>query len=109
MDDQESSAVHRVAVLVDGLVIGTGRLHPLAADAAQIRYMAVAPAWRGRGVGRAVLESLEDAARHLALRRVVLEARESVARFYERAGYRVDRPGKLLFGTIPHLWMEKRW
>ncbi|MGV2480914.1 UNVERIFIED_CONTAM: GNAT family N-acetyltransferase, partial [Salmonella enterica subsp. enterica serovar Weltevreden] len=59
-----------VAVDDDGRVVGCGALHVLWADLGEVRTLAVADAWLGRGVGRSILATLEDAARALGLRRL---------------------------------------
>ena len=106
-DEGEERAFHRNAVTPGGEVVGTGRWQLLEPGLGQVRYMAVAAAWQGKGVGAAVLHSLEEEAVDRRCLRVVLEAREGVVRFYQRAGYQVTRPGKILYGVIPHWWMEK--
>ncbi|WP_041294747.1 amino-acid N-acetyltransferase [Isoptericola variabilis] len=53
-----------------GAVIGCGALHVMWDDLAEVRTLAVDPAWRGRGVGHALVEALLDRARALGLRRV---------------------------------------
>jgi GNAT superfamily N-acetyltransferase len=47
----------------DNLGIGCVALRPLDAGAAEVKRMFVEAAWRGRGVGRALLEALIDGAR----------------------------------------------
>ena len=47
----------------DDLGIGCVALRPLDAEAAEVKRMFVDAAWRGRGVGRALLETLIDGAR----------------------------------------------
>lgn len=47
-----------VAVTDTGDVVGCGALHVLWEDLAEVRTLAVDPAWRGRGVGDALLRSL---------------------------------------------------
>ena len=37
-------------------LVGCGALHVMWEDLAEVRTVAVAPAWRGRGVGRLVLD-----------------------------------------------------
>lgn len=60
-------------------------------DELHINNLAVLPAWRRRGVGRALLEAVLDEARRLGAMRATLEVRASnqAARaLYERAGFR---------------------
>lgn len=108
LDDREADAIHLVAVeTAGGAVVGAGRVHFNTADEAQIRAMAVEEAWRGRGVGAALLRALETRAAAAGARRLVLSARDLAVPFYRRHGYRVERPGETLFGVIPHFWMAK--
>ena len=87
--------------------IGVGRLHAAAPGQGQLRFMAVAPAWQGRGVGRQLLAHLEAAAHQQRLSEIILHARAEAVPFYERAGYAVVAPSHLLFGQIPHFLMRK--
>ncbi len=75
----------------DGVAVGTGavRLNP-GQDHGEIKRMYVAPAERGRRIGQALLQALEDAARAQGRRRALLETgRDQIAavRLYERCGY----------------------
>jgi len=106
-DAEDARAVHLMIAAADGTALAVGRLHRLDEATGQVRYMAVAPHARGRGLGRRMLAALEDRARALGLRRIVLDAREAAAGFYLRHGYRVLGEGHVLFGTIRHLRMEK--
>jgi len=74
----------------DGQPIGRGAVRLLDADTAEIKRMYVAPEARGRGVGRALLDSLESDARRLGALRLVLETGERQAEalaLYARAGF----------------------
>ncbi len=53
-----------------GDVVGCGALHVMWEDLAEVRTLAVDPAWRGAGVGSAVLRELVEQARELGVRRV---------------------------------------
>lgn len=106
-DDRETVGVHRVAVTEAGRVIGTGRLHAVAEGLMQVRYMAVEEAWRGKGVGAAVLLALEEEARRRGAREIRLNARVGVAQFYAGRGYRVIGEGPTLMGQIEHVTMAK--
>lgn len=78
-----------------GEAVVCGGLRPLGAEVlgpgvAEIKRMYAAPASRGTGAAVAVLRALEDEARCLGIRRLVLEtgtAQADAVRFYEREGY----------------------
>ena len=53
-----------------GAVVGCGALHVMWEDLAEIRTLAVDPAFRGAGVGSAVLAELVAQARELGVRRL---------------------------------------
>jgi amino-acid N-acetyltransferase len=59
-----------VAELPGQGVIGCGALHVMWDDLAEIRTLAVEPAWQGRGVGHALLAVLIEHARELGIRRL---------------------------------------
>ncbi len=59
-----------VAVTADGQVIGCGALHVFWEDLGEVRTLTVAPEFQHRGIGRALLATLETHARELGLRRL---------------------------------------
>lgn len=111
--DDEPGTMHAL-LLADALAADTtpealavGMLQPTGAGQGQIRFMAVAPAAAGTGLGRRVVAWLEQQARAAGLREIVLHSREAAVGFYERLGYVVVEPSHLLFGVIPHFLMRK--
>lgn len=60
----------RVAETPDGELIGCGALHVIWEDLGEVRTLAVAESWLGKGVGHALLERLEEDARELGLARL---------------------------------------
>jgi predicted GNAT family N-acyltransferase len=82
LDELDAVCDHAVALL-DGTVVGTGRLLP----DGTIGRMAVAEDARGLGVGAAVLRCLEDQARARGHGVVELHAQVHAAGFYDKAGY----------------------
>ena len=106
-DELEPVAHHLMALGTDGHVCAVGRLHLVDAEVGQIRYMAVQPEYRGRGLGSRMLKALEDCARLLDCRTIRLNARESVVGFYLIHGYADQGPGPTMFGVIHHRALAK--
>lgn len=88
-DEHDESAVHAVA-LIEGRVVGTGRMYELPSGETQIGRMAVEPRYRRDGIGGLLLAFLEEQARQRGVREVMLHAQTYVQSFYERHGYVVD-------------------
>lgn len=61
---------YTVAVDQDGKFIGCGGLHVLWSEIGEIRALAVAEDWRGKGVGSAIMRSLVEEARALEMKRL---------------------------------------
>jgi predicted GNAT family N-acyltransferase len=82
-DDADASATHVLAFAENGEAIGTGRLLP----SGHIGRMAVLRAYRGQGVGRALLAALLDAGHANGHAEVTLSAQIQVIGFYQRMGF----------------------
>jgi len=72
---------------LDGEVVGCGALHVMWEDLAEIRTLASADAWRGKGVGHALVERLLEKAVDLGVRRVFCLTFE--VDFFVRHGFEV--------------------
>ncbi len=94
---------HVLAFDADGAPIGTGRLTP----DRRIGRMAVLAAWRGRGVGEALLQALVARARALGWREVSLHSQASAIGFYARQGFLPFGPRFEEAGGIEHLAMYR--
>lgn len=79
----------------DGTGVGCVALRPLDASAAEVKRMYVDPAWRGRGVGRALLDTLIAGARargYAILRLGTLQDMTAAQSLYGSLGFTpVDR------------------
>jgi predicted GNAT family N-acyltransferase len=82
MDEMDARCVHALA-FHDNQAIGTGRLLP----DGRIGRMAVLKAWRGRGVGAALLRRLVDAARQRGDAEALLSAQVHALGFYRAHGF----------------------
>ena len=85
-DDADEEARH-FAARRRGEIVGTGRLLPTG----QIGRMAVLPAERGAGIGRAILDAAVAAARKQG-QDIFLLAQADVVSFYEAAGFECRGP-----------------
>lgn len=108
--------IYQRAVTIDGpegepICVAGGRLD-LQPDrpqgpAAQLRYFWVEANCRKLGLGRMILENLEDQCRRSAIRHIWMEARVEAVDFYARCGYTDSGPGPTKWDVIPHRIMEK--
>jgi len=101
-DDVDPVCQHLLAIDSNGEAIGTGRID----GHGKIGRMAVLPAWRGHGVGMAILLQATELARKAGLTRVYLHAQLSAADFYGRAGF-VAVGGHFFEAGIEHITMER--
>ena len=101
-DADDAGAVHLLAVDGEGRAIACARLLP----DGHLGRMAVLPAWRGRGVGRALLATALDAARGRGHAMLRLSAQTHAAGFYARAGF-VAVGSEYEEAGIPHVAMQK--
>ncbi len=82
-DAQDALALHLLARTRDGVAFATARM----LDDGHIGRIAVLPAWRGRGVGSALLEALIDIAHRRGIPAVYLHAQCRAEAFYRRLGF----------------------
>jgi GNAT superfamily N-acetyltransferase len=98
-----------VVVRLNGKLVGCGGFKSMPPDAAYLKRMWVAGEARGHGLGKRLLNALEDRARELGYRKVRLETHKSLGeaqQLYRSHSY-VEVPP---FGeaTYAHHWFEKR-
>lgn len=105
-DEIDARALHLV-LDTSGVPAATGRLFRGEDEGVYwIGRVAVRKAFRGRALGREVMEALEAEARRLCGRELRLSAQVQAAGFYEKLGYR--RCGEeYLDEHCPHIEMRK--
>ena len=107
VDEIEDDCFHVMALRED-MTVGVGRLQYNTHDEAQIRHMAVDEACERNGIGRMIVDALEQEAANNAVQTIVLDAREPAVGFYEKLGYRVKTKSYVLFDQIQHYRMVKQ-
>ena len=107
-DEGEETSIHRMIIdKKTGNALAVGRLQFNSTHEAQIRYMAVADEFQGKGLGSQITSALEDVARGKGIQRIILSARENALQFYKNNGYEIMEKTHLLFGEIQH-WLTKK-
>ncbi len=105
-DDHEDESVHFVAY--DGAEpIGAARLREPDPGLGKVERVAVRRSWRERGVGRELMDAVEDEARGRGLTALKLHAQTRAVGFYRHLGY--ERRGEEFEEAgIPHveMWMS---
>ena len=107
--DEHDGPDTKYIVLLDGdFPVATCRIYELDRDSVMVGRVVVLPDYRGRGLGRLVMEEAEAWARELGCRRIALESRDVAVGFYEKLGYAAV-PGPIIRGeTFRCVPMEKR-
>lgn len=102
--DRGPGAVQLLALL-DGRPVGVGRLH-VSRGEGQIAWVAILPAYRGKGIGWEIMDALLAAAGQRGAARVTLSAQTHAVEFYRLLGFRTV--GKVwMMGGIEHITMVR--
>ena len=101
LDDMDARCLHALAFHHE-TAVGTARLLP----DGHIGRMAVLKAWRGKGVGAAMLSRLIEAARARGDREVALSAQVHAVRFYRVHGF-VEEGAEYEEAGIAHQAMRR--
>ena len=91
LDEFDPSADHALAYK-ESKCVGTARLVYLDAKSAQIGRMAVLSAFRGRGIGMAMLMALVHRAQAQGISSVILHSQVMAMPFYEKQGFITQGP-----------------
>ncbi|WP_240480879.1 GNAT family N-acetyltransferase [Polynucleobacter yangtzensis] len=89
LDEFDLSAAH-VLAYQDAHCIGTGRLVNLSAKQAQIGRMAVLAKFRGKGIGKQILQKLVDLAASQGVLEIILHSQVSAIPFYGKLGFQAQ-------------------
>ena len=102
-DGLDEQSYHVLAYAADGAAIGTGRL----LQDGHIGRVAVLEEWRGKGVGRALLEMLLVIANKMGNEEVKLHAQIRVLEFYKKRGF-TKQGNEFMEAGIPHIAMKRK-
>lgn len=107
-DGLEQTSTNAYIAAENKEIIACGRLQENENKTGQIRFMAVSDKYRGKGLGKQIVEFLEEEGIKTGLEFIQLQARENAVKFYESCGYTVKEKSFLLWDQIQHYLMEKK-
>ncbi len=86
-DEHDGDGTRYIVLLDDGYPVTTGRFYEIGAGRVALGRVVVLPKYRGRGLGRMVVEGAERWIDELGFREVVIDSRTIAVPFYEKLGY----------------------
>ena len=86
-DEHDGDGTRYIVALEDGYPVGTCRFYEAGPASVVLGRVVVLPEYRGRQLGRRVLEEAEAWAAELGYREVLIDSRVEVVPFYEKCGY----------------------
>jgi ribosomal protein S18 acetylase RimI-like enzyme len=107
LTDEDQSDHAMVVDSESGKIVGVARMQTNSPTQGQVRCVAVSPEVQGRGVGKMLMNYLENLAQEKGFNEIVLDARDNAVKFYLSIGYNIIAESYLLFGVIPHFKMKK--
>ncbi len=107
-DDYEPLCQHWMAVDEQtGEVVGVIKWMEMDPGVAWLSHLAIAPERQKQGIGRLLVQAVEDAARKKGCRVIGANAHLNSTDYFEKLGFRiVGLPGHY-FSTVQVVWMEK--
>lgn len=105
--DKDEETSHHAFIKHNNEVLAVCRMQLNSPEIAQLRYMAVSPNMQGKGLGKIIIQFLEDKSKEIGAKKVILHARENAVPFYKSCGYSIVEKSYLLFDEIQHYLMEK--
>ncbi len=87
-DELDGDGTRYIVLLDEGYPVATCRFYEMAPGAVTLGRVVVLPEYRGKELGRRVLEEAEAWIRELGFREVAIDSRTVAVGFYEKLGFR---------------------
>ena len=105
LDELDETADHFV-VYTENTPIGAGRIREIDSGIGKVERVCILPEFRGKHLGKLIMQALENHAAYKGLEKIVLNAQTYAIPFYEKIGYIITSP-EFMDADIPHRTMEK--
>ena len=107
-DDYEPISQHFMAVDDEkGKVVGVIKMFEKTEGVGWFSHLAIDPGYQKKGVGRLLMDTVEQAAREKGYHVIGCMSRLNTTAYFERMGFRTAGLPTNYFGTTQVLWMEK--
>jgi N-acetylglutamate synthase-like GNAT family acetyltransferase len=107
-DDYEPISVHFIATDAETCeIIGVIKFFEREPGVAQFSHLAVNEDYQHQGIGRQLVEAVENKAREMGYKSIGSVTRVTSAEFYKKCGYVVKGYSTPLFERVPTFWVEK--
>lgn len=105
-NEGDSTGVH-FALFDEHVLKAIARLDVSGEKIAQVRFVAVESKEQGKGLGKVIMQAVEDHSKARGDVKMILHARDYAVEFYKNLGYSLIEPSHKLFGVLQHYLMEK--
>lgn len=106
-DEYDGDGTRYIVLLDSGYPVATCRFYETACDRVTLGRVVVLPDYRGRGVGRMVLDEAEKWICSLGYRRIDIESRITAVEFYRKAGFEIENETVVQSGVFECIRMRK--
>ncbi|MEW9697909.1 GNAT family N-acetyltransferase [Paenibacillus sp. SI8] len=109
MDEKDESpeTCHHFLLVDDGQPIAAARWYFYKPDTAKFQRVAVLKEYRGKGLGKQIIQEMEKHAREMGCQSVILDAQCQAEGFYRQIGYQVISEEPFFDANILHVRMQK--
>ena len=94
-DEHDTDGTRYIVLLDDGYPIATCRFYEISTKEVILGRVVVLPEYRGKSIGRKVVEESEKWIKELGYDEIIIDSRVEVVSFYEKLGY-VSIDGSLI-------------
>ena len=107
-DEHDGDGTRYIVLLDDGYPVATCRFYEIGAGSVAVGRVVVLPEYRGRKLGRRVMEEAERWIGELGYHEVVIDSRTVAIPFYEKLGYAAVDGTRVRSGSFDCIRMRKR-
>lgn len=106
-NEGDATGIH-FALFEENRILAIARLDYTPDGNAQVRFVAVESQQQGKGLGKLIMQAVEERCIADGKNLLILHARDYAVDFYLKLGYTLLAPSYKLFDVLQHFLMEKK-